>query len=107
MAAKVLGQLAPASGVYTGVLYPVPVGKEAIVSTLAVTNRASTSDTYRVRIAVSNAAQDNKQWLAYDVVALGNTIVPITLGLTLAAGDTVYVGSSAGNLTFQLFGEER
>ena len=107
MAAKVLGQLAPASGVYTGALYTVPAGKEAIVSTLSVTNRAATSDTYRIRIAVSNAAQDNKQWLAYDVVALGNTIVPLTFGITLAAGDVVYVGSASGNLTFQLSGEER
>ena len=107
MAVKVLGQLAPASGVYTGALYTVPAGKESIVSTLSVTNRAATTDTYRIRIAVSNATSDLKQWLAYDVAALGNTIIPLTFGTTLAAGDVVYVGSSAGNLTFQLFGEER
>lgn len=107
MSAKVLGQLAPASATYTGAVYTVPSGKEAICSTLAVSNRASTTDTFRVRIAIADASSDSKQWLAYDVAVAGNTIVPITIGLTLAATDKVYVGSNGGNLTFQLFGDER
>lgn len=107
MAAKVLGQLAPASGVYTTALYTTPAGKEAISSSLTATNRASTADTIRIRIAVSNATTDDKQWIAYDVPVLAKSIVPFTLGITLGAGDVVYAGSSAGSITFQLFGEER
>lgn len=106
MASKVLGQQAPAAANYTTALYTVPSGKSAISSTLVVTNRASTADTFRIRVAVANAADATRQYVAFDTQILPNSIVPLTLGITLAATDVVYAGSAAGNCSFQLFGDE-
>lgn len=107
MSAKVLGQLAPSAATYTASLYNVPSGKQAICSTLMVTNRSNTSDTFRIRIAVANASVDAKQYLFYDTSINANSSIPLTVGLTLAAGDYVYAGSNGGNLTFNLFGDEQ
>lgn len=106
MAYKVLGQQAPASANYSTALYTVPSGKAAICSTLVVTNRSSAVDTFRVRVAVANAADSSRQYIAYDTLVLPNSIVPLTLGMSLAATDVVYAGSAAGNCSFQLFGDE-
>lgn len=106
MASKVLGQQAPAAANYTTALYTVPSGKSAICSTLVVTNRAATSDTFRVRVAVANAADSTRQYVAFDTVVLPNSILPITIGMTLAATDVVYAGSAGGNCSFQMFGDE-
>lgn len=107
MAAKILGQTAPAATTYTTALYFVPSGKETVTSTLSVANRAATADTFRIRIAQANAAADNKQYVAYDVAIAANSVITFTLGMTLAAGDYVYAGSNAGNCSFNLFGDER
>lgn len=107
MASKVLGQIAPAAATYTGSLYNVGTGLSAVVSTLVISNRAATPDTYRIRVAIGNAATDNKQYLAYDVPISSNSSMTWTIGMTLAAGDYVYVGSNGGNCSFTLFGDER
>lgn len=106
MAYKVLGQLAPAAAVYTGALYTVPSAKSALVSTITVTNRGTSADTFQIRIAVANAAADNKQYLAYNTQILPGSVVPMSLGMTLSATDVVYAGSLGGNCTFQMFGDE-
>lgn len=106
MASKVLGQQAPSAGNYTTALYTVPSGKAAICSSLVVTNRSSTTDTFRIRIAVANAADSTRQYVAYDTQILPNAVVPLTLGMTVSATDVVYAGSAAGNCSFQMFGDE-
>ena len=106
MASKVLGQQAPASANYTTALYTVPSGKSAICSTLVVSNRTNTTDTFRVRVAVANAADSTRQYIAYDTQILPNSVLPLTIGMTLAATDVVYAGSAGGNCSFNLFGDE-
>lgn len=106
MAYKVLGQQAPASANYTTALYTVPSGKSAVCSTIVVTNRSASADTFRIRVAVANAADSTRQYLAFDTPILPNSIVPLTLGVSLAATDVVYAGSAAGNCSFQVFGDE-
>lgn len=107
MAAKILGQTAPAAATYTTALYFVPSAKETITSTLAVANRAATADTFRIRIAQGNAADATRQYIAYDVAIAANSTITFTLGMTLAAGDYVYAGSNGGNCSFNLFGDEK
>lgn len=107
MAAKILGQTAPSAASYTTALYTVPSGKETVTSTLTVSNRAATADTFRIRLAQANEAVANKQYVAYDVTIAAYSTITFTLGMTLAATDVVYAGSNAGNCSFNLFGDER
>lgn len=106
---KILGQVAPAANVSGGSqLYAVPstAGSAAVISTLVICNRGTTSATYRIAIREDNSALDNKQYLAYDTSIPANTTTTFTLGVTLSASDTITVVASTANLTFQAFGSE-
>lgn len=103
---KVLGQTAPAATNYTTALYTVPGGSSAIVSTITVANISASSDTFRIRIAVADAATNNKQYLFYDTPVSANSTLTLTLGLTVAATDVIYAGSASGNCSFSAFGQE-
>lgn len=104
-ARKVLGQLSPSATALTA-LYTVPGATEAVCSTLVVCNRGATNSTFRVSVAVAGAADDNKQYLYYDVAIQATDTFMATLGLTLAATDVVRVYSSSTNLSFALYGVE-
>lgn len=102
---KVLGQAAPNATTETD-LYTVGAGKSAIVSTLAIANRAATDATFRVSIAVGGGATANKDYIAYDVTCPGNGVNYLTLGISLAATDKLKVYASSANLSFNAFGTE-
>lgn len=105
MASKVIAQLAPSAGSYTGAA-TVPSGKSWVLSSVVIANRATTADTFRIRVAVADAASDNKQYIAYDVSVQPNSVLPLTLGITMNATDVMYVGSAGGNCSFNIFGDE-
>lgn len=104
---KILGQSAPAATTAT-VLYTVPANRQTVVSTIAICNRAATTDTFR--IAVQSASEQtnivSKQYIAYDTVVAKNDTTFITVGITLAAGDRLQVYAGTLNLTFTAFGSE-
>lgn len=104
---KVLGQLAPSATTET-TLYTVPSSPstQAVCSTLAVCNRDTTAGTFRVRIKINNAADDNKQYVCYDAPIAAKDSLLLTFGASLGAGDVVRVYASSANMTFQLFGSE-
>lgn len=102
---KVLGQLNPAAATLTD-LYTVPAATSAVVSTLVVANRSATETSFRISVAPAGAANDNKQYLYYDVVILGNDTFAATLGITLATTDVVRVYATLATLSFQVFGSE-
>ena len=101
---KVLGQVAPPATTDT-TLYTVPTSTQTVCSTLSICNR-STAATFRVRIKVAGAADDNKQYVAYDAPVSENDTLLLTFGTTLGAADVVVVYASSANLSFQLFGSE-
>jgi hypothetical protein len=104
---RILGQVAPAANVAGGTqLYAAGSTTSAVVSTIVVCNRGTTSATYRIALREDNAALDNKQYLAYDAVVPANTTTTYTLGITLSALDTITVIASTANVTFQAFGSE-
>lgn len=104
---KILGQVAPAANVAGGSqLYAVPSNTSAVVSTIVICNRGTTSATYRIALREDNAALDNKQYLAFDTSVPANTTTTFTLGITLSATDSITVIASTANLTFQAFGSE-
>jgi hypothetical protein len=102
---KILGQSAPAATTSTD-LYTVPAATETIVSSLVVTNRANTSATYRVSVAVNGGILANEQYLVYDSTIDGNDTVALSLGITLDASDKIRVYASSANLSFNAFGTE-
>jgi hypothetical protein len=102
---KVLGQVAPSATTNTD-LYTVGAGKSAVVSTIAVTNRAGTSATYRIAIRVAGSAISNEEYIAYDATITANDSVMITIGITLGAADVITVYGSTANLSFNAFGSE-
>ena len=102
---KVLGQVAPSATTAT-TLYTVGAGKSAVVSTIAICNRASTSATYRVAIRPAGATLANEHYIAYDSTVAANDSTMITIGVTLATTDVVTVYASTANTSFSAFGSE-
>jgi hypothetical protein len=76
------------------------------VSTLTVTNQTATAGTYRISLRVAAAADNAKQYIAYDVSLPGNASDTLTLGVTLGAADVITVYASAATFSFNAFGSE-
>jgi glucose-6-phosphate dehydrogenase assembly protein OpcA len=102
---KVLGQSAPAATTAT-TLYTVPSSTYAVVSTITVANRSSTSGTYRIAIRPNAATLSNEHYIAYDATVPGNDTIAITLGITADAADIIEVYASSADLSFNAFGSE-
>jgi glucose-6-phosphate dehydrogenase assembly protein OpcA len=102
---KVLGQSAPSATTDTN-LYTVPADTSAVVSTIVVANRASTSATYRIAIRPNGATLANQHYMAYDVTVAASDSTTLTLGITLAATDVITIYGSTANLSFSAFGSE-
>ena len=102
---KVLAQSAPSATTNTDV-YTVGAGKQAVVSTITVCNRAASAATYRIAIRVAGSALSNEEYIVYDTQVPANDTISLTLGVTLGAADVVTVYASTANLSFNLFGTE-
>jgi hypothetical protein len=102
---KVLGQSAPSATTATS-LYTVGAGKSAVISTIAVCNRAASSGTYRISIRPAGASLANQHYIAYDTAITANNSTMLTIGVTLAATDVLEVYASSANFSFSAFGSE-
>jgi glucose-6-phosphate dehydrogenase assembly protein OpcA len=102
---KVLGQSAPGATTNTN-LYTVPANTSAVISTIVVANRATSSATYRIAIRPAGATIANQHYIAYDITVGASDSTTLTLGITLNSSDVVTVYSSTTNLSFNLFGSE-
>lgn len=103
---KVLGQVAPSSNSLT-TLYTVPAATQAVISSLTVCNRASSSKAFRIAVRPDGAAIANQHYIAYDTAVGSLDTVTLTIGMTLGADDVVSVASfDAHNVSFTLFGSE-
>jgi hypothetical protein len=106
---QVLGQVSLASTTEAS-LYNVSntSGAAAVASSLTVANLSTVDLTFRVRVAVGNAASADKQWLFYDNTVYAKSTLSMTLGMTLGQNDYVYVSSTtataSNKLAFNLFG---
>jgi hypothetical protein len=102
---KVLGQSAPSATTNT-TLYTVPSSTSAVVSTIAVANRAATAATFRIAIRPAGATISNEHYIAYDSTVAANDSITLTLGISLATTDVITVYGSTANLSFNAFGVE-
>lgn len=102
---KVLGQSAPSANTDT-TLYTVPAATEAVISTLVVCNRGASAATYRIAVRPNGAALATSHYVAYDISIAANSLVALTLGVTIDATDVVTVRASTADTTFSAFGSE-
>jgi hypothetical protein len=102
---KVLGQVAPSATTNT-TLETVPSATQAVVSTIAVCNRAATAATYRIAVRPAGATLANEHYIAYDAPIAANDSTFITVGITLATTDVITVYASTADLSFSAFGSE-
>jgi hypothetical protein len=102
---KVLGQNAPGATTDTN-LYTVPANTSAVISTIVVANRATSTSTYRIAIRPNAATLANQHYIAFDVTVGAGDSTTLTLGITLGAADIITVRASTANLSFSAFGSE-
>jgi predicted solute-binding protein len=103
---KVLGQLS-ASATTEQTLYTVPSSTQAIVSTIVIANRSGSSRTYRLAIKPTSATSlASEHYIAYDIIIAANDSTALTLGMTLAAANSISSYASSADLTFTAFGSE-
>lgn len=103
---KVLGQAAPSATTETD-LYTVPASTQAVISSITIANRSSSSAaTFRISSSVAGAATATKDYIAYDSTIAPNGIVILTIGVTLGAADKLRVYASTANLSFSAYGSE-
>jgi hypothetical protein len=102
---KVLGQVAPSATTAT-TAYTVPSSAQAVVSTIVVANRSTSTITYRIAVRPDGATLANNHYIAFDVPLGANDSVALTLGLTLGDTDVVTVYASTADTSFSLYGSE-
>jgi hypothetical protein len=103
---KILGQVAPAANTAT-TLYTVPSGNATVISSLTVCNAGTGGNAnVSVQCCVANATTATSQFLVNNNTLVQNDTLFLTLGVTLAATDTLRVTSTVANVAFQVFGSE-
>jgi len=103
---KILAQSSPVTNTPTLFYGPVGAGINTVMSTLAICNRGNSSSTFRISIRVNGAADNPKQYIAFDQTVPATSTITYTLGITLKTGDAIYVYASTNNLSFNAFGSE-
>ena len=84
-------------------LYTTPSATEAVISSLVITNQASSDVTVRIGLDTTAGTPGASEWLVYDAVVAGNDTVALTLGVTLDAAKFIRVSSSADTCNFSAF----
>ncbi len=102
---KVLGQVNPSATTWT-TLYTVPALTSTIVGRIYAVNRDSVEHTISVRVSVSGASDDDKQFIAYGYNIAANGIAEIGKGITLGAGDIIKVYVDDAFISVNIFGVE-
>lgn len=103
---RILGQVDPPDATDT-LLYSVPSGKRAVISTVFACNRNAAARTVRLRAARANESTVSvKQYIYFGVNVPANDTIALTAGLTLMAGESIYVYRSAADVNFSAFGVE-
>lgn len=102
---KVLGQSYPTAATAT-TLYTVPSATQTVVSTITVCNQSVNADTIRVAIRINGATLEVNDYIMFEEPVAGYSMVSLTAGLTLGAGDIITIYSTNGTCSFNAFGSE-
>ena len=90
------------TGTYS-TLYTTPAATQAVISSLVITNQASSDVTVRIGLDATEGTPGNSEWLVYDAVIAGNDTVALTLGVTMDAQKYLRISSSADTCNFSAF----
>jgi len=102
---KILAQTNPSATTLTD-SYTCPAATSAVITSVVVANRSGTATAFRLALAVAGAADNAKQYLAYDVPILGNETKSFTIGITLATTDVLRVYATLATISFTVLGFE-
>ena len=102
---KVLGQQTPSANTMT-TLYTVPAGNAAVISTIAICNQTGANAAVGIAVCPANTTVTTSQYVVKDAVITTSDTIFLTLGVTVAATDTVRVISDSANVSFNAFGSE-
>ena len=101
---KILGQLNP-SATTEQALYTA--ASAAVISSISICNQTATAATYRIAVRPSaDTSTAAKHWIVYGATVAASDSTILTIGATVATGDTVRVYASTANLSFSAFGSE-
>jgi hypothetical protein len=105
---KVLGQVNPTANSQANV-YSVPVGTEAVISTITVCNQSATNNSFSLIMMpegdFADPANAKNFIIRGAVVPAADTLV-LTMGLTGAANTVVACNTNSANMSFSVFGSE-
>lgn len=87
-------------------LYNTSSSVQAVISTLAICNTASTAVTYRIGIDETAGTPNNSEWIVYDSTVSANDTVFLTVGMTLQENRFIRISSSASTSVFSAFVSE-
>lgn len=99
---EIVAQLKPAAATLTD-FYTVPTGEQGVYH-ISVANTGDALDEYRISVGVGGAADDLKQYIAYNVKHHKSDFHALIIGLAITAGDVVRVFAKNGKLSFTLYG---
>jgi len=98
-------QAYPVAATYTQ-LYVVPALTTSVVSSIIICNQSGVKDTIRISIRVGGAIDSTKDKIYYDLPVDKNDTFIATIGITLSTTDEVWVYTTNGTCSFNLFGQE-
>lgn len=90
-------------------LYTTPASTATIVSSIVVTNIGKVNSPYRIAILPSGVSFENlslDHFIAFDENVSPRQSRTLAQGITLSAGDKLYVAADSGEINFNLFGAE-
>lgn len=105
---KVLGQTTSSAYNYF-TIYTVPAGVNAVISTITICNQNYLSSSYSLAVQkngdFSNPPQQY-QFIAREITVGPTDSTTATLGITLAAGDSIVIWAANNDVSFNVFGSE-
>lgn len=102
---KVLGQSQTTANTVT-TLYTVPAGNSAVVSTVNVCNQNLANDFFRLAVVPAGQTLSSKHYIAYNTAIPALDSISLTIGITLAASDSLQIFANTANVSFSAFGSE-
>jgi hypothetical protein len=103
---KILGQSKPAAAT-DATLYTVPAVTDTVVSSIVVAESNGVAANFRVCAdSAGGTTTVATKALAWNVAIPANSVVTLTLGITLAAAATLVIRASTADVTFTAFGQE-
>lgn len=102
---KILGQNVP-SATLSELIYTVPDATQVVVSSIICCNFSAVDDELSIAVVPSGGAVATSTLVYYRLPISMSDTFTATVGITLNAGDMIYVYSQFGGVSFSIFGQE-